>query len=119
MISRRVQAMISTRNDSLMLTGEDRKGAARGQSDAFAPNRTSSFRIGYLVGYDTAKGLGAGYMNETGHLLAGSAALLTMPGIVRAQTTKSTKRSVTLVWVEISESDRFSRVFQEACPFFD
>lgn len=50
-------------------------------------------------------------MNETGHLLAGSAALLTMPGIVRAQTTKSTKRSVTLVWVEISESDRFSRVF--------
>jgi hypothetical protein len=29
---------------------------------------------------------------------AGSAALLTMPGIVRAQTTKPTKRSVTSVW---------------------
>jgi len=84
------------------------------------PNRASSCRIGYLIGYDTAKGLGAGCMNETGHLLAGSAALLTMPRIVRVQTTKPTKRSVTPVWVEnIGVRSVQSGPGQEACSFFD
>jgi len=33
-----------------------------------APYRTSPYRVGYLIGYDTAKGLGAGCRNETAHL---------------------------------------------------